>query len=246
MPLLDHFRPPLIHTFPWESLHTVWASHILEHLNRDVLPRRYFAVAHIHLGDRVEIDVAALDRGETQGHADEDEGGVAVAVWAPPRATGSIPVPFSDPDVFEVQIYKNVGGPRLVAAIELVSPANKDRPATRRAFAVKCASYLQSEVSVVIGDVVTELRSNLHDDLLNVMDLPDKHDEAVSDSLYAASYRPLLKTNSPRLDYWLEPLALGTRLPTLPLWLLPDFAVPLDLERPYKTACEASRIVERS
>src|SRR5438105_15541063 len=42
-------------------------------------------------------------------------------------------------DTFEVRVYDEQRGARLVAAIELVSPANKDRPEHRRAFVLKCA-----------------------------------------------------------------------------------------------------------
>ena len=34
-----------------------------------------------------------------------------------------------------------------------------------------------------------------------------------------------------RLETWVEPLTLGSMLPTLPLWLEVDLAVPLNLER---------------
>ena len=37
-------------------------------------------------------------------------------------------------------------------AIELVSEANKDREENRRAFAVKCGSYLQKGVALVVVD----------------------------------------------------------------------------------------------
>ena len=43
----------------------------------------------------------------------------------------------------------------LLAAIEIVSPANKDRPENRRAFAAKCAALLRQGVAVSILDVVT-------------------------------------------------------------------------------------------
>jgi len=54
-----------------------------------------------------------------------------LTVWSPPQPTLIIS--------FEVQVLRNFGGPQLRAAIELVSPANKDRPAARRVFAGKCA-----------------------------------------------------------------------------------------------------------
>src|SRR5450755_3652596 len=46
-------------------------------------------------------------------------------------------------DIVEVCFHDGEGGPRLVAVVELVSPGNKDRLENRRAFAVKCAAYLQ-------------------------------------------------------------------------------------------------------
>src|SRR6516225_1049993 len=58
-------------------------------------------------------------------------------------------------DTFEVQV-RDAAQRRLVAAVELVSPANKGRPAHRRDFAIKCASYLRQHISVIVVDVVTE------------------------------------------------------------------------------------------
>ena len=40
----------------------------------------------------------------------------------------------------------------------------------------------------------------------------------------------------------MNPLALGRPLPTLPLWLTEDFAVPLELEPSYEETCRILRI----
>ena len=39
-----------------------------------------------------------------------------------------------------------------------------------------------------------------------------------------------------------SPTALGTPLPTLPLWLASDRAIPLELEASYEATCEVLRI----
>ena len=39
-----------------------------------------------------------------------------------------------------------------ISAVELLSPRNKDRPAARQAFAVKCVGYLQQGSNVVVVD----------------------------------------------------------------------------------------------
>src|SRR5204863_3659080 len=106
------------------------------------------------------------------------EGGVALAtigskVWAPPTADDALPAVF--PDTFEVRVLSMEAGPKLVAAIELVSPGNKDRPAERRGFATKSASYLYQGISVIIVDIVTNRRGNLHNEILRVMESADSH-----------------------------------------------------------------------
>src|SRR2546427_2541798 len=165
MPLLDHFRPPLSQRRHWDSFHGAWAEAMASILNQSLLPERFVAEARVKLGGQIEIDVGTF--AENDAAASSESGGVAV--WAPPKPVATAPLDFQDTDIFEVQVLSEEEGPRLVAAIELVSPANKDRPANRRMFAIKCASYLQSGVSVIIVDVVTERAGNLQAELLELL-----------------------------------------------------------------------------
>lgn len=59
-------------------------------------------------------------------------------------------------------VFSSEAGARLVAAIELVSPANKDPADTRRAFVAKCASYLSQGIGLIVVDIVTTRHANLH------------------------------------------------------------------------------------
>ena len=54
----------------------------------------------------------------------------------------TIATEFPQQDEYEVRIYQTPAM-RLVAAVEIVSEANKDRPKHRRAFAAKCATLLR-------------------------------------------------------------------------------------------------------
>jgi hypothetical protein len=128
-----------------------------------------------------------------------------------------------------------------VAATELVSPANKDRQTHRRAVAVKCARYLQDGISVIIVDVVTERHANLHTDLLDFLNLSVSTPDQGPDDLYAAAYRPLIAADQSGVELWVESLAVGSRLPTLPLWIA-DLALPFSLEESHVAACAARRI----
>jgi Protein of unknown function (DUF4058) len=247
MPLRDHFRPPLGPQRSWEGFHSKWANAIVDHLNGAVLPRRCFAEPHTRLGVQVEVDVVTYesldDPGAPNGNGMEG-GGVATAVevWAPPRPPITATVDFSEPDLFEVCVYYESGGRRVVAAIELVSPSNKDRPATRRTFAAKCASYLAQGVSVVTVDVVTTRTANLHEELVEVLDLPDAVRWESPTDLSAVAYRTVAAGKEVRLEVWPYPLALGSELPTVPLWIASDLAVPLELERTYSAALASLRI----
>jgi hypothetical protein len=242
MPLLDHFHPPISPRQPWESFHTRWAVAIADGLNR-LLPRRYAAEVQIHLGRQAEADVAEYDR----GFADDDlsvngaPGTVATQAWAPPKARLVMPAAFPD----DIEVYVNdlgVGGARLVAVIELVSPGNKDRPETRRAFAAKSLSYLHRGIGLVTIDIVTEKHFNLHNELVRLMDLPDEFRMANDPPIYVTAYRPARREEVNGIDLWDYSLTVGQALPTVPLALRATTTVPLDLETTYTEARRNSRL----
>ena len=60
--------------------------------------------------------------------------------------------------------------------------------------------------------------------------------------LYAVAYRTFTVKKKGRVQVWEEPLALGKPLPTLPLWISPELALPLDLDASYRETCEGLRL----
>lgn len=239
MPLLDHFHPPLSQRRHWESFHAAWAEAMARLLNADQLPHHYVAEAYVKLSVQVETDVGTF---QENGNASSASDGGGVAVWAPVQPTASVTLPVAELESFEVRIINDEEGPRVVAAIELVSPANKDRPAHRRMFAAKCASYLLEHVGLVVVDVVTERTGNLHRELIDTLQISPATLALGPRDLYAAAYRMHGQAAPFTLDLWVEALSLGAALPTLPLWLSADQAVPLHLEESYLAACAARRI----
>ena len=238
MPLLDHFHPPLRGPRRWEGFHHAWAANIAQHLNREVLPADFFAESEISLGPTLEIDVANVEL--TNGR-EASEAATGTAVWAPAKPLLAFPVDFARLDVCEVRVYEDLGGAQLRAAIELVSPSNKDRPGSRRTFAAKCAGYLKQAISVIILDVVTERTANLHADLLETLEVSQAAWETPT-QLYAVAYRPVPVQDQQRIEAWPETLSLGHILPVLPLWLRLDLCLPLQLEETYVTTCSGLRI----
>jgi hypothetical protein len=222
MPLLDHSKLPALSKRSWEGFHTVWAAGITHDQNTNRLPARYHAEPLTWTGLEVEADVSTfeedavpLDAGEGNGEA----GGTATAVWAPPQPPLVTQVEFGNLDVYEVRVYDYEATVALVAAIELISPANKDGPAARNGFATKCAAYLQQSVSVVVVDPIMERSQNLHEEIMRRLRLGDDMVNAVTSDLHAVADRTAGIGTRMRLEAWPATLTVGAALPTLPLWI---------------------------
>jgi Protein of unknown function (DUF4058) len=230
MPLLDHFRPPLSVQRHWHAFHNSWATYLAAQLNQR-LPEGYFAEANVQFG--IEIDVATFSETDRWEAAGQNE------TWTAPAPTLTLPIALLS-DVVEVLVFSEEGGPTLAGAIELVSPANKDRPAHRAAFISKCAAYLQQGVGLVVVDVVTDRWANLHVELLEQLGgaIPSPPDAG----LYAAAYRPVERDGQPSLDIWHERLMLGEPLPAMPLWLPGHLCLPVELDSAYERTRREQRL----
>jgi hypothetical protein len=241
MPLLDHFHPPLYPQRSWESFRSRWANAIADALNA-TLPGRFFAAVQIHLGSQVEADVAEFEGPAAAGEALENgpPGGLALQTWSPPTATLVLPAVF--PDDIEVHVHDQRADARLVGAVELVSPRNKDRPDSRRAFAAKCAAYLQRGIGWIVLDIVTGRQGNMHNELVGLMTLGDASTMPGDVALYAVAYQPLRRQEVNQIDVWPVPLTIGGSLPTLPLALRGFGPIPIDLEATYNEARQRSRL----
>ena len=172
MPLRDHFRSPVNDTHSWDEVHGQWPGEIVRHLTT-ILPTGFRAAPKVHLGSSFEVDVSTydLDSRNPDPNADSGDGGPGTLTALSPTLT--VEADLSEQDEYEVRIYDAVRGRQLVAAIEIVSPSNKDRPDTRELFVVKVASLLQKGVCVSLVDLVSVRQANLYADLLNLLGRAD-------------------------------------------------------------------------
>ena len=226
MPLHDHFTPPVPPRAAWQSFHHRWAGVIADHLDA-TLPPQFFARVEVNLGTEVAADVAEFEE-PTADHA-------LPTTYTPPAPVHSWPLTY--PDDAAVEVRTTADGGRLVAVVELVSPANKDRPAARAGFAAKCAGYLNAGVGLVVVDVVHDRRLSLHAELAALLGQP-----ADDTPTYATAYRPTAAGPAGRVDVWWAALAVGRPLPTVPLALRGRGCFPLDLEALYTETCRRARI----
>jgi Protein of unknown function (DUF4058) len=245
MPLRDHFRPPISKRHSWEGFHGLWPATMVQNLVKQ-LPENYVAEPRVHLGDYFEIDVCTF---EDDADADtlptpinEGKSSVATVPWVAPAPSLSIEAEIPEQYEYEVLVFDLERERQLVAAVEIVSPANKDRPDSRQIFVAKCAALLRKGVCVSIVDVVTIRHFNLYTDLLALLGQSDPTFQPKPTSIYAVTCRKRKAGKRTQLDSWATPLVIGQPLPILPIWLEETLPVSLDLESSYEETCHALRI----
>jgi len=213
-------------------------------LNQEVLPPEYIALEQIHSGTALEIDIGTFTD-SASGPAAQEGGNLATAVrkvWTPASSPLLLPADF--PPSCTIEIHATEGGRTLVAAIELVSPGNKDRAVKRRMFAAKCATYLSKGIGLVVLDVVTSRKGNLHNEMIGLVGWEDSQKMAAEESLYCVAYRPLREQEVGRIAAWPMVLEIGEPLPAMPLSLHAELCLPVDLEASYQEACRRRRLDE--
>jgi hypothetical protein len=241
MPLRDHFRSPVKDKHRWDAVHGGWPMEIVRSLF-DLLPPGYQAEPKIHLGSPVEVDISTHRDLQFENHPEPaDSSSTATLVSLTPTLT--VETELTEPDEYEVRIYDTERGQQLVAAIEIVSPSNVDRPETRDQFIQKVTTLMQQDVSVSIIDLVTTSRANLYAELLASLGRSDPKLTAIPPRIYCVTLRlrEQLK-GGPLLDAWFYPLQLGEKLPSIPIWLNPDDHILLPLETSYEETCRLLRI----
>lgn len=207
----------------------MWAGKLAAAISRR-LPEGWFAAPTVHWN--MEVDVATFEqRGRLQ------LAGPAAQPLAIPEPTQTVAFAFTT-DVVEVQVYHDLGELIRAGAIEFISPANKDRPETREAFVAKCDALLRDEVGLVMVDIVTNRRANLHCNLLERLGKTCRENS----DLYLAAYRPLATESGPVLNIWYHPLRVGVEIPSTLLFLKDGPIVEVPLAETYRETCADLKI----
>ena len=82
----------------------------------------------------------------------------------------------------------------------------------------------------------------MYTELLALIGCSDPSFTSDPPSIYAVTCRKRIVNRTTRLETWSHALAIGQRLPTLPIWLTENNAVSLDLEASYEETCRVLRI----
>lgn len=217
----------------------MWPTVIVQRL-LPVLPEGFYAEPRVRLGVNFEVDVGATD---TRGDPAELIGSAAAATQTAiaPAPTWTTDADVEEFDEYAVEVFDDFQ--TLVAAIEIVSPRNKDRPEARAAFAGKVAGLIRRGVCTSVVDLVTERHYNLYAAALDLFGLADPTLAGPAPFLYAATIRARAGAKpKAKVDTWFFPLGVGQPLPSLPLWLGGTLVRNVDLEASYEETCRTLRI----
>jgi hypothetical protein len=220
----------------FHAFHVAWVPEIQKALNGGILPKGYYALAEQHAG-RAIADVLTLHASPANGEPlplPPASGGIAVAE-TPPRTQRKKVVDQAALTRRRTLAIRHVNGHRLIALMEIVSPANKDRPERIAEFAAKIVYTLDAGVHVLVVDMFPPGAHDphgMHEAICQRLeDAEEPYDLPRQQPLTLASY-----VAGPRIDIHLEHLAAGDPLPDLPLFIRPDRYVNVPLEATYLAA----------
>jgi hypothetical protein len=126
-------------------------------------------------------------------------------------------------------------GGNLVAVLELISPAKKDRPDKRRRATDRYVGYLLNGIQLLLVDVHPRPQGfSFADDLAAAL----QYTTPPLPPPFAISYRvgSLDRQEGLDLEVWRRPLSVGQPLLTVPLALTHELAVRVELEPTYQRA----------
>src|SRR5436309_1202070 len=220
----------------WEGVHHLWISELLRWI-KPRLPAGYRA----YIGSAPTVAIGAPP----------ERPDVAVRQWTaepatppdgPASDTNRTNASTEDPDEEiavacldpSTSLYVESHG-RLIAAVELVSRRNKDRPVARSTYLARYLGYLLEGVHLLLMDVHPRpLAFSFADQIAAEFQIA----QPALPPPFAISYRvgEPAATGGRILGIWRRPLAADSALPNVMLPLDLQVKVPIDLENTYQRA----------
>jgi hypothetical protein len=223
MPVHDWSR---VDAGAFHAFHTAWITHLSEALNGGVLPSGYYALPEQHMG-RFIADVLTL-----QAPAPIEGGGLAIAE-SQPKVRHKLSASSAQRGARRALAIRHVSGNRIVALMEIVLPANKDRRSHVEEFADKAEIAIVHGINLLLVDLFppgSHDPRGTHGVLWERFN-DEPYEPPPGEPLTLASY-----VAGPCPDAYVEPLAVGSPLAEMPLFLNPDRYVNVPLESTYLTA----------
>ena len=215
----------------FHHFHTTWMTHLSDTLNGGALPEGYYAMAEQHAGAKI-ADVLTLQAGAPP----RANGSPTVAVLEkPPKAMRKLVLTVEDSlrRARRTVAIRHVSNHRIVALIEIFSPANKDRPASVEAVRDKAYDVISQGIHLLVVDLFPPGPHDPHglagaawENLGPVEDFPPA-DKPLGLGAFMAAKLP---------EAYVDAVAVGEPLPGMALFLEVDGCIRAPLEATYLQA----------
>ncbi|HEY2252829.1 MAG TPA: DUF4058 family protein [Planctomycetaceae bacterium] len=212
----------------FHAFHQRWISALADALNGGVLPTEYFALPEQNIRGPIP-DVLTL---KLSSGGDEESGGGLAVVESPPRTSF---VRRCEADIYAakadlITVRHRHGD--VVAVIEIVSPGNKGSRSEFTAFVQKSAALIRQNVHLLVIDLFPPSNRDPHGIHKAIWDefQEEEFELPPGKPLTLAAY----DAGPPRVAY-VETMAVGDSLSSMPLFLKPEIYVPAPLEATYLT-----------
>jgi hypothetical protein len=217
----------------FHDFHQEWMTAIKHALNRGILPADYYAMVDQVAGPG-NPDVLGLQRSRPVGSRKPAGGGRGTTTATLPSVQFQDSAEHRPPVRRRKRVaIRHVTGDRVVALVEIVSSGNKSNRDAIRAFTNKLAEYLDGGIHLLVLDLFPPGRrdpNGIHPLIWSAFkkttfELPAK--KPLTLAAYAGG-------DVPRA--FVQPVAVGDRLPDMPLFLTPEEHVNVPLDATYEAA----------
>jgi len=213
----------------FHHFHNAWNNELSNALNGGLLPPEYYALTEQHAGLRI-ADVLTL-HAPAPKESPPSEGDVAVAE-APPRVRRHLSI--STVDRRRTLTIRHVSRHDIVAILEIVSPANKDRPENVSKLAGKIEEMLFHGIHVVLIDLFPPSGHDplgIAGDVCQRLQADESLDVPVEKPLTLSSFEAGID-----IQAYFEHVAVNDALPDMPLYYRQGRYVNVPLETSYQAA----------
>ncbi len=227
----------------FHHFHVTWIPLLSDVLNQGILPPGYYAMAEQVAGIIPDVlTLQAIDEtieGEGSLQAESAGSGAATLVATPPQAT--ITARLEERAIYAAKanhlVIRHQSNDRVVAILEIVSPGNKSSQKALDQFLQKAAAALWEGVHLLVIDLIAPTPRDpegIHGAIWHELGGETEYHRPRNKPLTAASYSAF--TGEAPIEAFVEPIAVGDVLPTMPLFLARGRHVRVPLEPSYMEA----------
>ncbi len=215
----------------YHHFHAAWLISIADTLNQSFPEESGFEAIFEKKASPIEADIVTIDtlKEELGGRIPE----VFDSLELPPPAVSFVN-PIFPQEAKDITIRTPSG--KIISVIKLTSPGNKDAHGKVSNYTANALSYLKQGLNYLIIDALppTNFIDTFHNPIAELLEGEPLHPPRKK-PFYAISYRVLLASDLV-IETYTTWFGLGETLPTVPLFLINELRIGVDLETTFMEA----------